>query len=57
MKLKCYHSGCEYEWQYNGKSDYYATCPRCMKKVNIDKAIRLMKDTADEAKLRISEEE
>ena len=38
----CYH--CGYEWEYKGKAEYYATCPKCMMKVNIKKAIRLMGD-------------
>jgi len=35
MKLKCQH--CNYEWDYNGYSDYYCTCPRCNYKVNVKK--------------------
>ena len=31
--LKCNH--CNHEWNYKGNSDYYVTCPRCYKKVNI----------------------
>lgn len=33
MKLKC--KKCGYEWEYRGKNPYYATCPRCLKKVKI----------------------
>ena len=33
MKLKCHH--CSYEWEYNGKGEYYATCPKCLYKVKI----------------------
>ena len=33
MKLKCNH--CGYEWNYKGKSKYYATCPRCLRKVKV----------------------
>ncbi len=33
MKLKC--NNCKYEWEYKGKSKYYATCPRCLQKVKI----------------------
>ena len=29
MKLKC--NQCEYEWDYEGKMKYYATCPDCHK--------------------------
>ena len=35
MKIKCHH--CEHEWEYKGNSDYYATCPNCHYKVNIEK--------------------
>jgi predicted Zn-ribbon and HTH transcriptional regulator len=31
--LKCKH--CGYRWQYKGKSKYYATCPRCLRKVPV----------------------
>lgn len=33
-KLKC--SNCDYEWNYEGDSDYYATCPRCLRKVKVE---------------------
>lgn len=33
MKVKCNH--CGYEWEYRGKSKYYATCPSCLRKVRI----------------------
>jgi len=29
MKLKC--DQCSYEWDYEGKMKYYATCPDCHK--------------------------
>jgi len=32
-KLKC--GNCNYKWDYKGKSKYYATCPRCLTKVNV----------------------
>jgi len=35
MKLKC--KNCGYEWEYKGKSGYYATCPRCLRKVSLKK--------------------
>ena len=38
--MKCYHFG--YEWDYKGHHQFYATYPKCMMKVNIKKAIRLM---------------
>lgn len=33
MKLEC--QSCGYEWDYQGESDYYATCPQCHYKVKI----------------------
>ncbi len=33
MELEC--KSCGYEWDYQGKSDYYATCPNCHYKVKI----------------------
>ena len=38
--MKCYH--CGYEWNYKGSHPFYATCPKCMRKVNIKKAVRLI---------------
>lgn len=35
MMLKC--ENCEYEWEYKGKAGYYATCPRCLRKVSLAK--------------------
>jgi len=35
-KLKCKNKKCNYEWDYNGKSKFYATCPRCMYRVKIN---------------------
>lgn len=37
MKLKCPNDECGYVWDYQGDSDFYATCPRCKTSVNIDK--------------------
>ncbi len=31
MKLRCAH--CGHQWDYRGKSKYYASCPRCLWKV------------------------
>ena len=44
--MRCYH--CGYEWDYKGVAGYYATCPRCMMKVNLKKADRLMGDKEEE---------
>lgn len=35
IMLKCNNKGCGYEWDYNGKSDYYASCPRCRGSVKV----------------------
>ena len=34
MKIKC--KRCKHEWEYTGKSEYYATCPFCYTKVRIE---------------------
>lgn len=38
MKLKC---KCGWVWEYTGKKTILATCPNCMKKVNIIKNLFL----------------
>lgn len=38
MKMKCYHEDCLYEWDYGGSAPFYATCPRCLRKVKISRA-------------------
>lgn len=35
MELKC--KRCEKEWNYNGKSEFWATCPNCLTKVKVVK--------------------
>lgn len=40
MKVKCYHKDCNHEWDYKGKSKFYVTCSKCLRKLNIK---RLMK--------------
>ena len=35
MKLKCPNKKCNYEWDYQGEHEFYATCPRCLAKVKI----------------------
>ena len=37
MMLKCQNPDCGYEWDYNGESKFYATCPRCKSSVSIRK--------------------
>jgi len=41
VELACQH--CNYEWDYQGENEYYATCPRCRYKVRIpeDKVFRV----------------
>lgn len=34
MNLKCQR--CDYEWDYKGSREYYATCPNCKSSVRID---------------------
>ncbi len=34
MELEC--NSCGYEWDYQGDSDFYATCPNCQYKVKIE---------------------
>ena len=36
IKLNC--KRCKRKWEYKGKSEYYATCPQCLNKVNVRKA-------------------
>ena len=33
MQLKC--KRCKYSWDYQGKNEYYATCPHCLAKVRV----------------------
>jgi len=35
VKLKCHH--CGHEWEYRGKSQFYASCPVCHYKVHVKK--------------------
>lgn len=37
VMLKCNNKKCNYEWNYKGKSKFYATCPSCLRKVKIIK--------------------
>lgn len=34
MKIKC--NLCAYKWDYKGIAFFYATCPRCLRKVKIN---------------------
>jgi len=34
-RLKC--KNCGYEWVYHGKAEWWATCPRCLRKVRVEK--------------------
>jgi len=44
MKLKCNNPKCKYEWEYKGKQKFYATCPRCLRKVKIKSKNELGQD-------------
>ena len=35
MKLKCNNKECNYEWDYNGLHEFWASCPRCLSKVKL----------------------
>jgi len=35
LRLRC--KRCGYEWIYRGRSEWYATCPRCHKLIGIRK--------------------
>jgi len=35
MELKC--KNCQYGWNYNGKNEFWATCPHCLNKVKVKK--------------------
>ena len=38
VKLKCPRESCGYVWEYNGKSKFITSCPRCRTSVTISKA-------------------
>ncbi len=35
IPIRCHH--CGHEWDYGGNSEYYASCPVCKYRVNINK--------------------
>jgi|TARA_R100000750_G_scaffold5683_1_gene4319 hypothetical protein len=37
MKLKCKNKKCGNEWNYKGKSKFYASCSKCKGSVRIKK--------------------
>lgn len=37
MRLECTNEECGYSWDYQGESQFYATCPKCKSSVNITK--------------------
>jgi site-specific DNA-methyltransferase (adenine-specific) len=43
MNLICHN--CKYEWEYKGTSEYYATCPKCLRKVSLKKRKRTKTST------------
>jgi hypothetical protein len=36
LRVKCKNKKCEYEWDYQGISRFWATCPRCLRKIRVD---------------------
>ncbi len=53
MELEC--ESCGYEWDYQGKSDYYATCPNCHYKVEITAEAEVVSSEIEMS--RLNEEE
>jgi hypothetical protein len=51
MELKCTNPKCEREWEYKGKSEFYATCPSCLNKVRINKKVKEVKDGETKTKI------
>ena len=39
-RIKCHNPKCLNEWKYKGDSKFYATCPKCLHKVNIHKILK-----------------
>jgi len=37
-RLRCQNPKCGNIWDYKGKAPFYTTCPKCLYKVNIQKA-------------------
>ncbi|MBS3781344.1 MAG: hypothetical protein KGY66_06605 [Candidatus Thermoplasmatota archaeon] len=48
MELEC--KSCGYEWDYQGESDYYATCPNCQYKVKIEANAEVIEPEGKEEK-------
>src|SRR3990170_1555501 len=46
VRLKCTYPNCGYEWNYGGKQPFYANCPKCLRKIKIDKSM-IKLDAAD----------
>lgn len=40
MIIQCLNKKCNHQWDYTGKSKFYATCPNCYNKVNISNSKR-----------------
>jgi len=36
MELKCNNKKCKYIWEYSGKNRFWATCPKCLRKVKVE---------------------
>ncbi|MFP4001289.1 MAG: hypothetical protein ACLFSM_07910 [Thermoplasmata archaeon] len=45
MELEC--NSCGYEWDYQGESDFYATCPNCQYKVKIEASAEVVEPEAE----------
>lgn len=51
MQMRCQH--CDYNWDYQGGNEYYATCPRCRYKVRISEdKVSLLRQKQLELKLK-----
>ena len=50
MRIICTNKKCQYEWNYRGDALFYTTCPKCMYKVNIEKARDALKTKLIEEK-------
>ncbi len=40
MRVSCANPECKREWNYKGKSTWYATCPQCHANVRIRELIK-----------------
>ncbi|MFW6130174.1 MAG: hypothetical protein ACOC56_03245 [Atribacterota bacterium] len=40
-KVECYFRDCRKIWTYRGKNPFYATCPKCQRKISFNKLNKL----------------